>query len=122
MTNSVLGLTYPCTLPLGFSKDIAASLQLQVLASRVLQIFCRCHVPSQRRARNEVSEAVLKEVDTGKYMYIGTVFLDLPKAFDLIDHETILYKLKLYHFSVTSLTCPSPLWVRIPTGTLDSLM
>jgi hypothetical protein len=28
----------------------------------------------------------LKDVDSGKY--IGTVFLDLQKAFDLVDHES----------------------------------
>lgn len=39
----------------------------------------------------------LKDVDSGKI--IGTVFLDLKKAFDLVDHEILLHKLKLYHFS-----------------------
>jgi hypothetical protein len=39
----------------------------------------------------------LKDIDCGKY--VGTVFLDLRKAFDLVDHQILLHKLKLYHFS-----------------------
>lgn len=39
----------------------------------------------------------LKDIDSGKY--IGAVFLDLRKAFDLVDHNILLHKLKLYHFS-----------------------
>jgi len=39
----------------------------------------------------------LKDVDSGNY--VGAVFLDLRKAFDLVDHEILIHKLKLYHFS-----------------------
>ena len=38
----------------------------------------------------------MNDIDSGKI--IGSVFLDLRKAFDLIDHKIILYKLSLYRF------------------------
>ena len=46
-------------------------------------------------------DAWLKDVDSGKL--VGAIFLDLRKAFDLVDHEILLHKLKLYHFSEISL-------------------
>ena len=39
----------------------------------------------------------LKDIDSGKY--VCTVFLDLRKAFDRVDHELLLFKLSLYHFT-----------------------
>ena len=39
----------------------------------------------------------LKDIDNGNI--IGTLYLDLRKAFDLVDHEILLYKMKLYNFS-----------------------
>jgi hypothetical protein len=41
----------------------------------------------------------LKDVESGKYIF--TAFLDLQKAFDLVDHEIFLYRLKLNYFYVT---------------------
>ena len=43
----------------------------------------------------------LNDIDSGKY--VGAVFLDLRKAFDLVDHEILLHKLHLYHFSSKSI-------------------
>jgi hypothetical protein len=43
----------------------------------------------------------LKDIDSGKM--IGSVFLDLRKAFDLVDHKILLKKLELYHFSQHSI-------------------
>jgi hypothetical protein len=42
----------------------------------------------------------LKAVDKGEL--IGAVFLDLAKAFDLLDHELLLQKLQKCKFSYTS--------------------
>ena len=37
------------------------------------------------------------DIDSGKI--ISSVFLDLRKAFDLVDHEVLLHLLSLYIFS-----------------------
>ena len=51
-----------------------------------------CHT-----ALTHLIDTWLKDVDSGNY--VGAVFLDLRKAFDLVDHEILIHKLKLYHFS-----------------------
>ena len=43
----------------------------------------------------------LDAMDNGNY--IGALFLDLRKAFDLVDHTILLHKLKLYNFSANSI-------------------
>ena len=52
-------------------------------------------------ALTRLIDSWLKDVDSGKY--VGTVYLDLKKAFDLVDHKILLLKLKLYHFTEKSI-------------------
>ena len=51
-----------------------------------------CHTALIRLIDNWVTD-----IDSGKL--VGAVFLDLRKAFDLVDHKILIHKLKLYHFS-----------------------
>jgi len=43
----------------------------------------------------------MNDIDSGKI--IGSVLLDLRKAFDLVDHEILLHKLSLYKFSTNTI-------------------
>lgn len=52
-------------------------------------------------ALTRLIETWLKDIDSGNY--VGAVFLDLQKAFDLVDHDILIHKLKLYHFSERSI-------------------
>ena len=52
-------------------------------------------------ALTRLIDAWINDIDSGKL--VGTVFLDLRKAFDLVDHDILIYKLKLYHFSEKSI-------------------
>ena len=45
-------------------------------------------------AINTLVERITKALDTGKY--VMGVFLDIKKAFDTVDHNILLEKLKLY--------------------------
>ena len=47
-----------------------------------------CHT-----ALTRIIDDWLDAIDNG--MYVGALFLDLRKAFDLVDHEILLHKLKL---------------------------
>ena len=38
----------------------------------------------------------LKQMDNGQL--VGTIFIDLKKAFDMVDHNILIEKLRLYHF------------------------
>ena len=43
----------------------------------------------------------MNDIDSGKI--IGSVFLDLRQAFDLVDHEILLHKLSFYRFSTNAI-------------------
>jgi len=43
----------------------------------------------------------MEDVDERKY--VNVVFLDLKRAFDLVDHAILIYKLKMHHFLFAAL-------------------
>ena len=82
-----------------FERFIAGQLQTYFEETDILHKkqsgFRQSH--SCHTALISLIDSWLKDVDEGKF--IGTIFLDLRKAFDLVDHDILIYKLKLCHFS-----------------------
>ena len=48
-----------------------------------------------------LTDGWMESIDKGKL--IGTIFLDLRKAFDLVNHDILLQKIGVYQFSNTAI-------------------
>ena len=84
--------------PNSLEKHIANQLHMYLETTALLQKTqsgFRTHHSCQTALINIV-DSWLKCIDDGNL--IGSVFIDFKKAFDLVDHEILLYKLILYHF------------------------
>ena len=82
-----------------FEKHVAKQIQSYFRDTQIIHIkqsgFRNNH--SCSTALTSLIDAWVKDIDSGKL--VGAVFLDLRKAFDLVNHDILLNKLKLYHFS-----------------------
>jgi hypothetical protein len=81
-----------------FEKHIATQLRSFFLQTEILHKFQSGFRQNHSCLTSLVRliDDFLEAIDQGKA--VGALFLDLRKAFDLVDHEILLYKLKLYHF------------------------
>ena len=84
-------------------KHIADQIQRYFLKTDVIHTsqsgFRRKH--SCRTTLLKLINNWMNDIDSGKI--IGSVFLDLRKAFDLVDHEILPHKLSLYRFSTNTI-------------------
>ena len=75
------------------------------MSDQILAHFCKynlfaerqsgfCHGYSTQDVLLHVTDCFLSAIDRGQY--VGTVFLDLAKAFDCADHNILLQKLPYY--------------------------
>lgn len=76
-----------------FERHIASQLQKYFKLTNIIHStqsgFRQNH--SCHTALIHLIDTWLKDIDTGKY--VGAVFLDLRKAFDLVDHQVLLHNL-----------------------------
>ena len=81
-----------------FEKHIATQLRTFFLHTDILHKFQSGFRQNHSclTSLTRLIDDFLDAFDKGKA--VGALFLDLRKAFDLVDHEILLYKLKLYHF------------------------
>ena len=87
-----------------FEKHMASQIKSYVSEFNLLQKeqsgFREHH--SCMTALTKMTEAWLSEMDSGNLT--GTVLLDFSKAFDLVNHNILIHKLKVYKFSEQTLT------------------